>query len=107
MKRLYLAISTRESYSTMFIADDVTHSINEEARHFLKEEVKSKTYGQPKISVVEITSLDQVPDEWRGSALLWGTDEEITVADFFNIKNSDEYKEYLRLKEKFKGIDED
>lgn len=69
------------------------------AKEFLKEELSNRVPGR--INVVNVDSMSQVPEDWRDN-LLWGTDDDITARGYFSEIDS-EYKEYLRLKEKFEG----
>lgn len=96
MKKLYLA---KQTNTVMFVSDlDDPNFLTGRAKLFLKEE--EKNCASVPIDVQEVTSLEQIPNEWSHDNLLWGTDEEITAHGFLNLKseNSRSYQEYLRLK---------
>jgi len=90
--KLYLATKT---ITVMFLCDDKKDSYKE-AETFANEECKNIV--PERLVVKEIKSMREIPKEWSGPELLWGTDDEITARDF--IKDP-EYEEYKRLKEKF------
>jgi hypothetical protein len=90
--KLYLAVDT---ITVMFLCEE-GKDLYEAARRFADEE--HKHYVPGRLAIKEIKSIDEIPEEWSGSQLLWGIDDEITARDF--IKDP-EYEEYKRLKEKF------
>jgi hypothetical protein len=102
--KMYMATRT---YTTMFLCDEKV-LVKEYAKDFLDEEIDQlKHYGAPdqyKTEVKEVKSVKDIPKEWQGDALLWGTDSELTAKQWLNGERSDEelspeYQEYLRLKE--------
>jgi len=94
---LYLATKT---IKVMFLCPSnySTQSVLKEANHFADEEGKNIVDGRIKIE--KITKIEDIPEEWRGDAYIWGTDEEMTATDFLG-QEDDEYQEYLRLKKKY------
>ena len=54
--------------------------------------------------IKEIKSVKDIPKDWASSALLWGTEADLTAKQWLNGECSEEendpqYQEYLRLKE--------
>lgn len=97
MKKLYLAIKT---YDTIFASDEVSFKLDRDADIFCRHEGENIVYNR--ISYHEISKIENVPKQFRGT-FIHGIKEDITPEQFFeqSIKNNSEYKEYLRLKEKF------
>lgn len=97
----------KANITTMFLSDKTDASeLDSQARDFLREEMKYNAWGL-KPEVTEATSKDQIPEEWKGYALLWGTDDEITPCEFLNLsaeevkKDMEEFNTYLKLKAKY------
>lgn len=106
MKKLYLATKV---VTTMFVFDNDVASLEAEAKNFLLEEdsLRSPEFAFP-ITIKEITTVDQIPQDWLSDAYVWGDDNDTTPKAFLE-KQKGEYaeflkleKEYLKLKEKFK-----
>lgn len=99
MKKLYQALTQQE---VLFLSSTIEPSLlRKEGEKWCKEQ---EAYGPFKntVSVSEITSVDEVPTDWRKSGtFLWGINEEITAEQFLQQKYDPDYQEYLRLKEKF------
>jgi len=93
--KLYHVI--RQKSETMFVSNTKGDSLKIEAESFLAEENK---YKKNLLTIIEVTDPDQIPEDWRKGNLVWGMEEEVTPSDFLKERNP-EYKEYLRLKEKF------
>lgn len=75
-------------------------SILADAEDYLKEEWRTKVFLKPEVK--EVTSIDDVPQNWT-SALYWGDNaNDETVSAFLKRAEDPEYAEYLRLKAKFK-----
>lgn len=100
-KKLYWA---RVLHEVVFVSEESPNSSNlkSEAESFLEEQDASFI---PPMVVTEITSKEEIPDDWKGDALIWGTQEletdEMTANQFFDEYGDAEYQEYLRLKSKF------
>lgn len=78
MKRIYKACATT---TTMFIADE-SDDLHRLAGEFCEEENNNLL---PSVTYEEVRSLDDLPQGWSGSELLWGADEEITAKDWFKV----------------------
>ena len=91
--KMYLAT---KKVDVMFLLEP-EENLEKEAKYFLNLEEKNVVPGR--ITIKEITSIDDVPADWRDSNL-WGTGSDITPLEFLQ---DPEYAEYLRLKEKFEG----
>lgn len=100
MKKLYLV---KQIINVMFVSDSDEEGrvLDDEARFFLDEYWENGTLNE--FEVQEVTSLEQIPSEWRNGCLLYGTHKQDTPEVFLNriSSNNTEYQEYLRLKEKF------
>jgi hypothetical protein len=100
--KLYLS-----TISIMFASNDANKK--HDAIIYFRENTQWHSYRDACDSVKEITSQQEVPEEWR-HALIYGTEDEITPLDFLEKQQSQqsidspEYQEYLRLKEKYEHI---
>jgi len=95
-RKLYIAT---KNVTTMFLSNKTDMDLEKEARGFLSEE---ETVTIPKtLTINEVTCRRDIPDDWRGFALLWGTDNEITASDFLSQEEDPEYIQYLQLKKKY------
>jgi hypothetical protein len=97
MKKLYLA---NRNHSVMFLSNgDEKELVMNDANHWMNEQ---DSYHTPKVELIEIKVPDQIPEEWR-DGFIWGTNEEMTAAEFLQSINAsnEEYQEYLRLKAKY------
>lgn len=101
-KKMYLITKIA---MTMFVSDAKEENLESTASSFLEEEmaISMKPY---KITVKEIKSMNEVPNEWKSGALLWGTTGNDMTPELFlqenTVKvNNKEYRDYLRLKAKF------
>lgn len=104
MKKLYHA---KINVDVMFISDKVKFPLRQEAEHYSQEELRNLVPGR--VVIKEIKAVSEIPESWR-EAHIWGDDEERTPIEYLKAvaKEKDpEYKEYLRLKKKFDGVDED
>jgi len=111
--KMYLIEKT---ISTMFVSpSDNMDKVRKEGLSFLEEEIECNgieprfAQEHQKAKLIEITNEQQIPDAWKGYALLWGTkDEEITPVDFLRspANNAEEYNKYLMLKNKYDTSEE-
>jgi hypothetical protein len=104
VRKLFLATETLNN-SAMFISySDSIDALEKQAKEFLDKELRNNFSSNKTFSVKEVTNISQAPIEWREKcALLWGTDEEITVSGYFDTQAEEaaEFQEYLRLKAKY------
>lgn len=95
------------NFPVMFVSANPENELLREAWSYLKEsimQVKSDAYSKCAL-IKEVSSLEDVPEIWN-DLYLWGEYDALTPASFLNRKQdieNKEYKEYLRLKEKFEG----
>lgn len=99
-KKLYKVTAT---ITALFAAEDDKGYVNECAGEFIAEELNVHPL---EYNLTEITSVDDIPTEWLdGQSFIWGVDANRTAKEFLAEKesrNSEEHKQYLKLKEKFK-----
>lgn len=96
MKKVYYA---KKEIDVVFLSDKEGFALEKEANKFLIEE--SKNHKISPLLIKELKTVSDVPNDWR-DALIWGSDEEedLSVAEALSDPDP-EYKEYLRLKEKY------
>jgi hypothetical protein len=105
MKKLYYA---RQVTDVMFVSDKEGRALKKEADSFIQEETHNVVNGR--LVINEVTMASEVPDSWR-DAIVWGQDDDelnpIQYLKQIAKKNDPEYKEYIRLKKKFDGVEEE
>lgn len=102
MKKLYLATI---NFNTIFVSTEADQKSG--AKRYAEEEFSWNGLKETlkRVEVKEIACVQEIPQEWSDGALIWGTEEEITAANWLDQnqpKQSDsEFQEYLRLKAKY------
>lgn len=81
MKKLY---TIKKVVETCFVAEDNLHpdEILRRGIRFLKEE---ESWNNNTQDPVEITDIEQLDESWH-ECLPWGTNEEVTVKNFFRLQ---------------------
>ena len=97
MKKLYYAKQASNIDDVVFFGEI------REAASWLKEQRKS--IREEEIKVIEVTSPDDVPKEWR-SVVYWGDNpSDMAVSDYFSSLEKNQFEKakeiYLRLKNKY------
>jgi len=105
MKTLYYVT---KKVSVMVVSDKKGFSFEHEVDLYLQTEARNRVPNR--ITIAEITSVAEIPEDWRGDVTIYGTETEMSATDYLKIvaKEKDpDYKEYVRLVKKFDGIDVD